>query len=151
VWLEKNIDPATSLQRSLIYALARLAIACVWLYHGLIPKLIYQHPTELALLHAAGIPLSLTSTVLTIIGLSEITFGLIVVLAWWQRWPLIVSIALMFLVTASVALSSPSLLIAAFNPVTLNLLVAVMSLIGLLSGADLPSARHCQRGQREDL
>jgi hypothetical protein len=34
---------------------------------------------------------------------------------------------------------------AAFNPVTLNLLVAVLAAVGLLSLRDLPSARRCLR------
>jgi uncharacterized membrane protein YphA (DoxX/SURF4 family) len=149
LWLEKSIDPAISLQRSLIYGLARLTVAFVWLYHGLIPKLIYPQPDELAILHGAGIPSSFAPMALTLVGLGEVAFGIMVVLAWWQRWPLIVSIALMFLATVSVALSSPGLLVAAFNPVSLNVLLVAVSLVGLLSGVDLPSARHCQRVKRE--
>jgi uncharacterized membrane protein YphA (DoxX/SURF4 family) len=149
LWLDKSIDPALLLQRSLVYGLARLTIAFVWLYQGLIPKLIYHQPDELAMLRAAGIPLSFTSTALTLVGLSEVAFGIVVALAWWQRWPLIASMALMFLATVSVAISSSGFLAAAFNPVTLNVLLAAMSLIGLLSSTDLPSARHCQRTRSE--
>jgi hypothetical protein len=32
LWIEKGIDPEVSLQRSLIYSIARLTVAFIWLY-----------------------------------------------------------------------------------------------------------------------
>jgi hypothetical protein len=40
--------------------------------------------------------------------------------------------------------------IGAFGPVTLNLSVAALAAIGLLSLRDLPSARRCLRRQPEE-
>jgi hypothetical protein len=45
----------------------------------------------------------------------------------------------------SVALQSPSYLFAAFNPVTLNVAMIILSALGYLSARDLPSAAHCLR------
>ena len=56
LWIEKGIDPAVSGQRAVIHAVARLCIALVFLYHGLVPKLLFRHPTELAILLDAGLP-----------------------------------------------------------------------------------------------
>jgi hypothetical protein len=51
----------------------------------------------------------------------------------------------MVLATLGIAKSSPRYLAAAFNPVTLNLLVATMSAIGILTHNDRPSAGNCLR------
>jgi len=45
----------------------------------------------------------------------------------------------------AVALRSPSYLVAAFNPVTLNVGMVLLSIIGYISAADLPSASRCLR------
>jgi len=57
LWLEKGILPEVSRDRAFVYALSRLMIAFVWLYHGLIPKLIYRNADELSMLRHAGIPI----------------------------------------------------------------------------------------------
>src|SRR5204862_847803 len=38
LWLEKQIHPCSSLRQSLIYMLARLTVAFIWIYQGLVPK-----------------------------------------------------------------------------------------------------------------
>jgi hypothetical protein len=45
----------------------------------------------------------------------------------------------------AVAVYSPSYLVAAFNPVSLNVGVIVLSAVGYISAAELPSASHCLR------
>lgn len=146
LWIEKGIDPAISLERSLIHALARLTVAFVWLYQGAIPKLIYHHPDELAMLHDAGVPANLVN----VVGWAEVGSGLLLLLAWRTQWLFLVTIGLMILALAGVALNSPVYLVAAFNPVTLNVLMIALSLVGYLSGRDVPSARRCQRRRSEN-
>ena len=55
------------------------------------------------------------------------------------------TIVLMVFATITVAINSPMHLTAAFNPVSLNILLAAVALIGLLVMRDLPSARNCLR------
>jgi len=149
LWLEKRIEPALSLERSLIYGICRVAIAFVWIYHGLVPKLIFQSPDELAMLRAAGMsPTSLLST-LGVIGWLEVTLGLLFLLAWRARVLFVVNIVLMLFALSVVALTSPQYLVAAFNPVTLNVMAIVLSVIGFIVGKDLPSAKACKRRQAE--
>jgi hypothetical protein len=47
--------------------------------------------------------------------------------------------------TIGVALFSPRFLGAPFNPVSLNLLMATLAVVGLVAGARAPSARRCKR------
>jgi uncharacterized membrane protein YphA (DoxX/SURF4 family) len=149
LWLEKGILPEVSRYRAFVYALSRLMIAFVWLYHGLIPKLIYRNTDELSLLRDAGIPNSHLSAAMTSLGIIEVCFALAFVIFWKSRWPLWLTIIGMISALLTVGIASPSFFSAAFNPVTLNLSVAVLALIGLLSGTGLPSASNCRRKPSE--
>jgi hypothetical protein len=66
-------------------------------------------------------------------------------LAFHRRWPLLLTVILMVVATIGVAIHSAPFLLAAFNPVSLNLAVIALAGIGLLAGRDLPSARRCIR------
>ena len=145
LWIEKGIHPATSLNQSFIYALARLVIAFVWLYHGLIPKLIFNHADELVLFKEAGAPTAL----IAVVGFIEVALGLGLIIAWRTRWLFALTIGLMLAATLGVALRSPQYLVAAFNPVTLNMLTIALAIIGLLAGLQIPSAGRCRR-QKDD-
>lgn len=145
LWIEKGIDPALSLQRSLIHALARAGLACVWLYQGIVPKLLEGHADELALIEEAGIPSTMASLAVQALGWSEVFLG-IAMLCWsHQRWHFLLTILLVTLATADVAITSPRFLTAAFNPMSLNVLMATLALIGWISSRDLPSASQCLR------
>ncbi len=88
---------------------------------------------------------------LAAIGWAEVLLGVIVLLLSRFRWPLMLTTFLMVLATIAVAVNSPMHLTAAFNPVTLNVLVAVVALIGLLVMRDLPSSRNCLRKKPENI
>ena len=145
LWIEKGIDPAVSGQRAVIHAVARVCIALVFLYHGLIPKLLYHDPTELAMLLATGLPDALGDRALIAIGLGEVAFAGVLLAAWRTRWLLLATAVAMIGALGGVAVSSPGVLRAAFNPVTLNLSVAALAVIGWVAARDLPSAAHCRR------
>jgi len=145
LWIEKGIDPAVSGQRALIHAVARLCIAFVFLYHGLVPKLLYRHPTELTMLLDAGLPASAVDMGLVLIGLAEVAFAGVMLAAWRARWPFVATAVLMVGALAGVAYNSPGTLLAAFNPVTLNLSMVALAAIGWAASRDLPSAARCLR------
>lgn len=145
LWIEREADPALSLRAGVAHGIARGTVAGVWAYHGAVPKLLARHADERALLRDAGIPPSAITPVLVGVGAGEVAFGALVLLAQRARWPFLASIALMVLATIGVATKSPRYLTAAFNPVTLNALVIALSVVGLLTGRDQPSARRCLR------
>lgn len=149
LWLEKSIDPAISLRQSLIHGISRIVVAFVWIYHGLIPKLLFSHSDESALLLAGGIAPDSVSTALRLLGFGEIAFGTVLLVAWNARMPLVLTVVLMVAALLSVAVQAPGYLVGAFNPVTLNIGVIALSAIALLSARDLPSARRCKRKKDE--
>jgi len=145
LWIEAGVEPQRAARQALIHALAAVTLAFVWIWHGIVPKLAGPHPEELAMLLEAGVSESWIRPVTMIIGSAELLFGLVFVPFASRRWPWLLTIALMAIATVGVLVSAPSRALAAFNPVTLNLLVAVVAAIGLLSLRDLPSARRCLR------
>ena len=145
LWIERSLDPGVAARLAGIHALARAGVGFVWLYHGLIPKLIFHHADEYRLVAEAGLPESLWTSVVNAIGLAEIALGLIVLLNWRSRWPLGLTIILMALALLGVAINSPSCIVSAFNPLTLNVLLALLALVGLIAGSEIPSAAKCLR------
>lgn len=141
LWAERRQSPEASLALSWIHAIARISIAAVWIWHGLVPKLLFQALDERAMLTQAH----LSTALLPWIGSSEILFGLFMVIAWRMRLLFLLNIALMVLATAAVAIQSPAYVAAAFNPFTLNLCVVSLAAVGWVSSRILPSSRSCLR------
>ncbi len=144
IWLERGIAPDASIRITMAYSLARLAVAGVWLYEGLFPKLLGPHPQEIMMTVRLGIPAVWAAIVVMILG----SFGshawrdhsdemeaaagrcLSVLRRWFRRsW--------------AAARAGPELLSAPFNVVTLNGMTAALSLIVLLLQRDAVSASAC--------
>ena len=51
----RQIEPSVSMQRSIVHAVARLALAFVWLYQGIVPKLLWRASGELDLLREVAL------------------------------------------------------------------------------------------------
>ena len=149
LWLEKGIDPAVSQQRSAIHGLARLTLGSIWIYQGLVPKLLFRDTGELLLLQQAHVLAGFEPTALSLVGLAEIAFGFLLLWRWRQRSLLWLNIVLLALLGVGALLTQPRLFVAPFNPLALNLAMACLSLTGLLAAHDLPSARACRRSRKE--
>ena len=149
LWIEQDIAPEVSRDRALIYTLSRLTLAVVWLYQGVVPKLLYHSKDVLRMLADAGVPNSHLLTWVSVFGWLEVGFAVILIVFWKARWPLWCTIAAMLAATLAVGINSPVYLTAAFNPLTLNLAIAVLAAIGLLVAGNLPTAKHCRRKPSE--
>ncbi|HEY8309916.1 MAG TPA: DoxX-like family protein, partial [Gemmatimonadaceae bacterium] len=150
LWVENEIDPAVSMQQSVVHAIARCAIAGVFLYQGLVPKLIFRHSSEVRMLTESGVDPRATPSALFVIGLAEVILGVFMLIAWRPRWPFAIVLMLMAAALLEVAIVAPYTLSNAFNPVVLNISVAALAAIGWLTSRDLPSASRCYRApQRE--
>ena len=144
LWLEHDFAPELVLRSSLVYGVCRGLIAFVWIWHGLVPKLLFHDAGELAMLSDAGV----AARWLPLIGFAEIGLGVLGLLAWrWRGYFLFTGVA-MVTALCGVALSSPAQLSAAFNPVTLNLAVAGLCLCGWLSHRGAAFAGRCLRRPR---
>lgn len=145
LWLEKGITPEESLTRTVTHGIARLSLAFVWIYHGLVPKIVFEDPAEYSMLHDMGVSAAKASTLVPLAGYVEILLGTGILLAWRWRAAFPLTASLMALALASVAWSSPQHMTSAFNVVTLNLLMISMSAIGWVASRDMPTSSRCLR------
>jgi uncharacterized membrane protein YphA (DoxX/SURF4 family) len=145
LWLEEGVDPALAMRQMLVHFVARAGLALVFVYQGLVPKLLAAHRDEVAMLLDSGVAADNLDVVLTMLGLAEVGFALALLIFWHRRWPSWLCLGLMFVAVVAVAVNSPQFLDAAFNPVSLNLAVASLAAVDLLVLGRLPSATRCQR------
>ena len=145
LWIERDQSPEASLAFAAIQSIARTTIAFIWIWHGLIPKLLFHHADEQIMLAQSHLSISL----LPLVGVAEILFGLTLLATSRWRAILLFNAALMVAATIAVSVFSPAYVKAAFNPVTLNLGVIALSLIGWIASPYAPSARRCLRKQKD--
>jgi hypothetical protein len=147
LWVERGIDPASSLRNSLINLVARAALSFVWLYQGVVPKLVYRHRDEIAMLGRMGMTESTARAALVWIGGAEVALGVVILVAWRSPWPLWLTLVAMPAALVGAAMTSPAFVAAPFNPVVLNAAVFALAAVASLAGrGDLPSAARCLRG-----
>ncbi|NWL80225.1 DoxX family protein [Pseudomonas taiwanensis] len=108
--------------------LARCGLALLFLYHGLVPKLLWLSADERLMIAAHG--LTHVELVATLAGLAEIILALILLGVRQSRWPLALAALLLAGLLLDVALFTPGLLIQAFNPLSTNLVALCLCLVG---------------------
>jgi hypothetical protein len=139
--IENGLDPKTAFRFAAIHACSRIAIAVIWFWQGLVPKLLFNNSDERAMLAASHLP----SNLVLAVGVVEIAISACAMLSWRNRSFFLFNIAAMVLALLNVALVSPSYLATAFNPVTLNLGMIALSIVGYLAATEIPSAACCLR------
>ena len=116
-----------------IHMVARGTLAFAWIWHGLVPKLIRRHPDEITPLIGMGTDEETAWFIVTISGLAEIVFGLLLFFLRRARRPLWLTMIAMSGLLLGVLATAPELIGGAFNPVTLNVLMIAIAAIALLS------------------
>jgi hypothetical protein len=140
LWLEEGIAPERSRDQALAHVLAVAGVAGVWAYQGLVPKLICCTDDEVVLWEGLGLSRQRARLAVRAVGAAEVALGLGAARS--RRRPVfLATAAAMLLALAAVAKLSPSALVRAFNPVSLNWAVAALAGIAALTGAGLPSGR----------
>jgi hypothetical protein len=140
-WAEDGQTPEASLDWAVVHAVARVAVAAIWIWHGLVPKLIFHNADEQRMLLEAGLPLATMAWV----GAAEVGFGLAMLALWRWRGMFWVSGLAMAGALIAVAVRSTEYLTMAFNPVTLNGAMIALSLVGWVAAARVPTAARCLR------
>ena len=145
LWIEQETEPRQAARQALIHAAAAAALALLWIWQGLVPKLWTLHPVEVELSLATGIPESIAPPFLRFLGAAEVIVGLAIPFFAHRRWPWLLTVASMAVGLVVVLFAAPDLILGPFSPLVLNLSMAALSVIGLMSLRELPSARRCRR------
>jgi hypothetical protein len=148
-WLEKGETPATQYIRFFSTYVISLAFAFIWMYQGLIPKIIGMHPAELAMVgNTFAFSESQVIVAVMIIGVLEVLFSLLWLFYRRKDLLFLFQLILFPLLTIAAVVSVPETAIHPFNPVTFNLSLINLSLIGFMLSKDVPSAKSCLRKRR---
>ncbi|VXC34120.1 DoxX-like family protein [Pseudomonas sp. 8AS] len=121
-----------------IALLARVALALMFVWHGLVPKILWLSPDEVAMIQAHGF--GAIEAIAQLAGLGEIALGLLLVLQRRRRWPLLLVAAVLLGLLLDVAWFSPHLLLQAFNPLSTNVAGLALCLLAWLAEKPLPGS-----------
>lgn len=106
--------------------LARYVIGLTWIYQGLIPKLLYLSPQELAMTGSLGFSADMTLVLIQSAGVAEILFGLIFIQGYQNRWLQLLNLVGLTGLLLFTAVMTPQMLLGAFNPLTTNIPLMVL-------------------------
>ncbi|SFS01234.1 DoxX-like family protein [Halomicrobium zhouii] len=143
LWLESDVSPEASMRQAIVHAVARLSLAVVWVYQGLVPKLLGPHPVERELSAAllpAGLPVDGTIQAL---GAAEVGFGLLLLVAWHRRLAFPASALLTVALVGAGLVANPGLLAHPLSSIPLGVAMLGLAAVGYAAGEELPSARRC--------
>ncbi|CDQ40325.1 DoxX-like family protein [Virgibacillus salexigens] len=147
-WVETGDSPSSQYFRLFSSWLFIYFFSFVWIYHGLTSKLIHQHPAELSMMQMTfSIKANEASVLVIVTGMVEVIIGLLW-LGYKNRGLLYRIQIVIFLIFAIVSsLTVPSQLFHPFNPITFNMALLVISIVGLTIYKNIPTAKNCKRKQ----
>ncbi|QPW49222.1 hypothetical protein G9298_16185 [Bacillus thuringiensis] len=148
LWLEKGLHPSLLIRRTMTYWLVCFLFAFVWIYQGIVPKIIFSHPEEVKMLSLLIGSHESSVFILKMIGILEIIFAAIWLLPLPKRKIFIMHIVMLIALTVAAGWTNIASFTEPFNPITLNLLLIGLSIVGYLNSFDLPSAKNCKRTRK---
>ncbi|MBO8162202.1 MAG: DoxX-like family protein [Brevibacillus sp.] len=144
LWLERGILPESSLLFWLIYMLAKMALGFVWLWEGVVPKLMYPSAEELALVDRTGLAWWDAASFVPFLGICEMVLGTMLLCGLLPRLCALLSLILLLFFTAVLPWFAPELLYHPFGALSKNAGLIVCSLLLLLLDQQIPRARNCR-------
>lgn len=105
-----------------------LGIGLVWLYQGLVPKIIMQHADEQNIARLLGVPAAWLENFVLAAGVAEVLWGVVFIAAYRFNivvWLNMLAIGALFIM---VAIAAPYYLTSAFNGFTFNLCLLLLTL-----------------------
>ena len=100
---------------------ARLALGFVWVYEGLVPKILFTTPQELDLVARSGVYWPTPAVMLVFTGVCEILGGLWLLSGRASRVAAALSVALLLVVGTACAVLEPGILYHPFGGLSKNL------------------------------
>jgi hypothetical protein len=149
LWLEDGIDPALALQRTVTHCASRLVLVVVFLWHGLVPKIIMRHPDELRLIESSGFTHEAAQRMLTLTGWLEIAYAIVLLLFWRLRLLYVLTGVLLISLVIAAIRADRTLVGDPFSPITLTVALLAICILGWHSCVKLPRAGNCARNKAD--
>ncbi|WP_228259947.1 DoxX-like family protein [Acinetobacter sp. ANC 4779] len=111
--------------------LIQITLAVLWIYQGLIPKILFQSSAEITIWQSMGLALHLAKICVSLSGMIEIMFGCTFLI--WQRAVFIHQLNILGLsgLLLLIIVTDPIQLTTAFNPVVMNIAMITLSILAL--------------------
>lgn len=143
-WVEDDTPPETSFRLFFAHAVARVGLALIWIYQGLVPKLLFLHPAERAPFITLGVP-ELANEAVIALGLLELALGIALLARWQSTWIAYLAGLVPVGLMVGAVLSDSSVAVGPYNPIVTVLGMVALGLIaGRLAGR-VPTAANCLR------
>ena len=117
---------------SIINTWCRLGVGFLYIYHGLIPKIIWLSPIEVELVQLSGTGVS-AKFISPFAGLMEIVLELTIIFYRKRIYPVYIAAILLAALLLYTAYVMPSLLVGAFNPMSTNISGLILCFIAIYS------------------
>lgn len=101
--------------------ISRLSLGFLFIYHGLVPKILWLSSVEIHLASLSGLNIS-ANVISPIAGIGEMILGCSILFFKKSIIPVYIAVIVLLLLLLFVSLVSPKYLIDAFNPFTTNVL-----------------------------
>lgn len=139
LWLERGVPPERSRNQAIAHAAAVTGVTGVWLYQGVVPKLVHADEDEVRIWRNLGLGERAARVAVGGMGVVEVAVAGLLVAARRSTWPYLATAAAMPLLTIAAAVADRALLARAFNPVSLNVATAALAVVAATTANDLPS------------
>lgn len=148
-WLEQGESPKTQYRRFFACILIYAAMAFIWAYQGIVPKLLLMHPEEVAMVQYLTLDKSeITLWVVRAVGVLEVLFAMVWLLPFHKKRLLQLQV-IGFPILTIIAYTVGATITAPFNMFTFNVALFILSIIGVLLVYEVPSTKSCKRKKSE--
>jgi len=135
----RNVSDMTARRQAIAHGASVVGIVGAWLYHGLVPKLWKVDADEQTFFRVIGLGPTATRRAVRATGVAEVVFAAVMAGNVRRRWPFALTLAAMPPLAIGAGVTDPKLLTKAFNPVSLNLVIAALAVVGLATHRDTGS------------
>jgi hypothetical protein len=119
---------------------ARVALGLVWLYEGLVPKILFLRADEIDLVGKSGLIWRTPEWTLFILGVTQIVLGLWLIIGWAERIAVAMATIWMAILIVLVAGGNPAMLVDPYGALVKDLcLIACALTVWFLA----PEIGHC--------
>lgn len=142
LWLEDDVAPERSRDLAVAHATAISAMAGVWLYQGIVPKLWKADGGEVAIWQGLGLSRRGATRAVRAAGLAEVGFAAVTLTLAKRRWPFVLTVVAMPMLAAGAGITDRTVMTKAFNPASLNLAMTALAGVAIATTDGRPSGRR---------
>src|SRR5258705_1504360 len=99
-----------------IHILARRTVAFVWIYQGLVPKLLCPDTGEVAIFQSTGLFRGFEPAVVTALGVGQVLIGVLLLIFRKSQAPLWINLVALGILGAAMLIFRPDVFLLPFNP-----------------------------------